>query len=320
MDLTQSDYARMLRHMWQGRIVEETIGDLARAGRLPNHHSGVGHEAIGVGVGFGLRPTDAVQPSHRSGVTLRFTRGGYTPRDVFYAQFGKGAPPAAAGDEPPSPRYVRAVGLVGSQVPLAVGTALALRLRGEDDVVVSFFGDGAANEGAVHEGMNLAGAWRLPVVFVVENNGFAISMPASEATAASDYASRAAGYGMPGVALDGNSVLAVHEVMSEAVGRARRGDGPSLIECRIIRWEGHYTGDADAYRDDRVRTDARAHDGILQFRDELIGQGVLEPPVADRIEADVRAEVAAAVSEAEGAPTPSRTMDAAALQRLVWSA
>ncbi len=314
-ELKTDDYRAMLRHMWQGRLVEETIGDLVRAGKLPNHHSGIGHEAIGVGVGYGLRDTDGVQPSHRSGVTLRFTRGDLTPRDVMLAQFGK----APGGYAAEGPRYVRAVGLVGSQVPLAVGTAMAGKLKGDDSVIVAFFGDGASNEGAVHEGMNLAGAWKLPIVFVIENNGFAISMPTSEATGASDFASRAAGYGMPGVTVDGNSVLGVYEVMQEAVARARAGKGPSLIEVRIMRWEGHFTGDADAYREEAVRAEAREHDGILIFREELIAQGALTEAQAEGIETEARAEVAAAVEEAEAA-SPSKSE--ASLERLhqqVWA-
>jgi TPP-dependent pyruvate/acetoin dehydrogenase alpha subunit len=313
--LTGDDYKTMLRNLWQGRIVEKTISDLFRAGKLPNHHSGIGHESIGVGVGFGLRDSDGVQPSHRSGVTLRFTRGDLTPRDVMFAQFGK----APGGYSAEGPRYIRAVGLVGSQLPLAVGTAMADKLKGNDSVVVAFFGDGASNEGAVHEGMNLAGAWKLPIIFVIENNGFAISMPTSEATGAADFASRAAGYGMPGVTVDGNSVLGVYEVMQEAATRARDGKGPSLIEVRIVRWEGHFTGDADAYRDESIRAEARAHDGITLFRDELIGQGALMEAEAESIEREVRAEVATAVDEAEAAPAVESPASLEQLQQQVWA-
>lgn len=317
--LSSADLQAMLRHLWEGRILEETIVDLCRQGRLGAHHSGVGHEAIGVGVAYGLRPDDAVQGSHRSGVTLHLARGDIRPRDVLFAQFGKGGQSGFGPSGSGGPRYLRAVGLVGSQLPMAAGAALADKLRGNDSVTVAFFGDGAANEGAVHEGMNLAGAWKLPIIFLVENNGFAISMPVSEATAAQDYSARASGYGMPGVTVDGNNLMAIYETIQEAAARARAGNGPTLVEVKIIRWEGHFTADPDTYRSDDVRAKARADDAIVRFRGELTEQGVLSQAEADAIEQEVRAEVEQAVVDAEAAPAKTAEVTADQLRALVWA-
>jgi TPP-dependent pyruvate/acetoin dehydrogenase alpha subunit len=179
---------------------------------------------------------------------------------------------------------------------MSVGIAMADRLRGKDTVTVTFFGDGAANEGAVHEAMNLAGSRRLPMVFIVENNGMAVSMPTREATAAEDFAARGAGYGMPGVLVNGQDPLAVYEVAEAAVARARRGQGPTLIEARLVRWEAHASGIADLRAAEEI-AEAHARDGVHTLRETLVGQGILSAAEADGIDAECRREVEAAVEE-----------------------
>jgi TPP-dependent pyruvate/acetoin dehydrogenase alpha subunit len=293
--------AARLREMYRAlvgsRLAEQAITDLNKQGVLRGHHSGLGHEAIGVGVGFAVRADDCVQMSHRSGMMLAHARGGYSLREAVLSQFGRA--PSAYAQLPGRPRVLTIVGLVGTWVPMSVGIAMADRLRGKDTVTVTFFGDGAANEGAVHEAMNLAGARRLPIVFVVENNGFAVSMPVEEATAAEDFASRAAGYGMPGVLVDGHDALAVLEVAEQAVARARRGEGPSLIEARIERWEAHAHGIRDL-RSEAEMEAARRRDGVRRLRDQLVERGMLGEADAREIERACQAEVDAAVAEARG--------------------
>jgi TPP-dependent pyruvate/acetoin dehydrogenase alpha subunit len=294
----------LYRALVGSRLAEQAITDLNKQGVLRGHHSGLGHEAIGVGVGLAVRPDDCVQMSHRSGMMLAHARGGYPLREAVLSQFGRAPSPYAM--LPGRPRVLTIVGLVGTWVPMSVGVAMADRLRGKSSVTVTFFGDGAANEGAVHEAMNLAGARRLPLVFVVENNGFAVSMPVEEATAAEDFASRAAGYGMPGVMVDGHDALAVYEVAEQAVARARRAEGPSLIEARIDRWEPHAHGIRDLRSQEEMEA-ARRRDGVRRLREQLLERGVLCEREAEQIERDCRAEVDSAVEEgraAAGEPAP----------------
>lgn len=310
----------MYRAVTGTRIAEAAITDLNREGVLRGHHSGLGHEAIGVGVGCAVRPDDCVQMSHRSGMMLAHARGGYSLREAVLSQFGRA--PSAFAQIPGRPRVLTIVGLVGTWVPMSVGVAMADRFKGKDTVTVTFFGDGAANEGAVHEAMNLAGARRLPMVFVVENNGFAVSMPTSEATAAEDFASRAAGYGMPGVTVDGNDLLAVFEVAEQAVARAREGRGPSLIEAVIDRWEPHAHGIADLRSEAELEA-LRQKDGVRFLREALITRGILTEARADTIDAECRAEVEAAIAEgkepAAGESSAPTTLGRDEAARLVYA-
>lgn len=302
MPLDRARLIAMYTALVGSRIAEEAITDLNRQGVLRGHHSGLGHEAIGVGVGFAVEAGDCVQPSHRSGMMLAHARGGLTLQEAILSQFGRGPSPFA--QLPGRPRVLTIVGLVGTWVPMSVGIAMADKLRGNRAVTVSFFGDGAANEGAVHEAMNFAGARRLPIVFVCENNGMAVSMPIHEATAARDIVARAAGYGMPGVLVNGHDPIAVHEVASEAVERARRGDGPSFIEARIVRWEPHAAGIRDLRTADELAA-ARETDGVKVLRDGLLAEGALTAHEIEAIDERCRREVQEAIEEGKtsrGAP------------------
>lgn len=300
MPLDSRDLISMYRWLCGSRMAEQTITDLAKEGAIGGHHSGLGHESIGVAVGMVVRPDDGVQPSHRSGMMLAHARGDYSLREAILSKVGL-APPHTAPREPGRSRMVMVVGLVGSQAPLAVGTAMADRLKQKDSVIVAFFGDGGANEGAIHEAMNLAGSHRLPMVFIVENNGFSVSMPVGEATAADDYASRAAGYGMPGVLVDGQDPIAVHEAVEAAVQHARRGDGPSLIEAKLLRWEAHSLGIPDLRTEEEMAR-ARQRDGVAELRRTLIDRGIAEESELVAIESGCREEIEAAVRELRAAP------------------
>jgi pyruvate dehydrogenase E1 component alpha subunit len=288
----------MYRALAGSRIAEEAITGLARRGVLPGHHSGLGHESVGVGVGMALRPDDCVQVSHRSGMMLAHARGGYSLREAVLSRFGRA--PSWSGQIAGRPRTLAVVGLVGSGAPMAVGVAMADRIRQKDTVTVTFFGDGAANEGAVHEAMNLAGAQRLPIVFVLENNGLAISMSVTAATAARELVSRADGYGMPGWIVDGQDPVAVFDTARRAVEDARAGAGPGLIEARLLRREPHAEGLADL-RGEQELAEARRRDGVRLLRDRIVHAGLLTEVELAAIEAACRAEVEGAVEEGLGA-------------------
>jgi len=195
-------------------------------------------------------------------------------------------------------------GIVGGGGPLAVGAGLAAKYRKTKDVTVCFFGDGASNQGTTQEALNLASAWKLPVVFVNENNGYGISCPQCKSMAVTDIADRAAAYDMPGVVVDGNDVLAVYEAVNEAVKRARKGEGPSLIECKTYRWRGHFEGDACTYRCDEELKEWIAKDPIPRFEEKLVENGVLKADGVARIKAELAAELDEAIAFAEKSPLP----------------
>lgn len=277
------------------RRAEQAITDLANQGVLPGHHSGLGHETIGVAIGLAVRDDDCVQPSHRSGMMLAHARGGYPLSEAVLHKFGRA--PASSAQQPNRPRTLLGVGLVGSAVPMAVGVALADQLRGRDSVTVTFFGDGAANEGAVHEAMNLAGARRLPVLFVLENNGLAISLRARDSSAAADLSRRADGYGIARMQVDGQDALEVLAAARSALARARCGQGPTLLEVRIERWEPHAAGFPDL-RDPAEIAAARANDGLRRLRETILNSNVAGSAQLDAIDADCASEVDAALTQA----------------------
>ena len=310
----------MYRALSGSRHAEQAITELAHRGTLPGHHSGLNHEAIGVGVGLALRPDDCAQMSHRSGTTLAHTRGGFTLRDAIRSRFGLA--PSCHAALPGRPRTLPIVGLVGTWVPMSVGVAMADKLRKKGTVTVTFFGDGAANEGAVHEAMNLAGARRLPIVFLLENNGMAVSLSSRESSAAETLVSRAVGYGMPGTRVDGHDPLQVYGAAAEAVAKARSGEGPSLIEAVVSRWEGHAVGIRDTRSTAEVSL-ARSRDALRETREQLLRDNVITAAEADRVDAECRSEVALAIAEClrepRGPLATAWAIDAAEAEALTFS-
>lgn len=302
MPLDNERLIAMYRMLCGSRMAEQAITDLAKEGVTGSHHSGLGHESIGVAVGMTVRADDGVQPSHRSGMMLAHARGDLSLRDAILTKAG-----LPTGHNAPKVRSIMVVGLVGSQLPLAVGIAMADRMKKKDTVIVCFFGDGGANEGAIHEGMNLAGCHKLPMVFIVENNGFSVSMPVNEATAGENYASRGAGYGMPGVLVDGQDPMAIYQAVKAAVDRARRGDGPGLVEAKLLRWEPHTTGIRDI-RSEQEIAQAREKDGVAKLRKTIIDMGIVTTADVSNIEAKCKAEVEAAVKEVRAASKPQRSI------------
>lgn len=196
-------------------------------------------------------------------------------------------------------------GIVGAGAPLAAGAALAAKLKGSDAVAVAFFGDGGSNEGAVFEAMNLAAVWNLPCLFVAENNGYAEATAANWSVACDHIADRAAGFGMPGVTVDGFDFFAVHEAAGAAIERARAGEGPSLIEVKLTRYYGHFEGDAQTYRDpDEVKHYRENRDCLKQFRERTCHASLLSASDLDAIDAEVEARIEDAVQRAKNDPKP----------------
>jgi pyruvate dehydrogenase E1 component alpha subunit len=203
-------------------------------------------------------------------------------------------------------------GIVAGGIPIAAGAALAYRLRGEDRVVACFFGDGAANEGAFHEAVNLAAIWKLPVVFICENNKYGMSFSTEKSFAIENISERAAGYGIPGVTVDGNDVYAVYDAVSGAVARARAGDGPTLVENVTYRWKGHSKSDKNLYRTREEIAEWREKDPILRFEHEAVAAGLLDQETVQTIRTDAMNQMRDAVREANAAPDadPSDLLDA----------
>jgi TPP-dependent pyruvate/acetoin dehydrogenase alpha subunit len=197
-------------------------------------------------------------------------------------------------------------GILGAGAPLVCGAALAAKFRGQGDVAISFVGDGASNQGTFLESLNLAAVWNLPAIFVVENNGYAESTSRDYAVAVDSYVDRAAGFGMPGVTVDGTDFFAVYEAAGEIIKRARAGGGPALLECKMIRFYGHFEGDAQTYRGKGELDDIRANqDCIKKFAARITGAGLISQAELDAIDAHARAAIERAVTEAKAAPMPA---------------
>lgn len=195
--------------------------------------------------------------------------------------------------------------IVGGGIPIATGAALAAKLRGSDQVAVSFFGDGASNQGTFHESLNLAGVWKLPVIYVCENNGFGISVPTWQSTSVGDISVRGTGYNIPGFTVDGNDVYAIYEVAEQAIIRAKAGEGPTLIECKTYRHLGHWTGDPQPYRTrEEVEKWKQENDPIRRMRERMLQEGDFTPEELDEIERAAIQEADDAAEFALNSPEP----------------
>ena len=297
----------LYRAVLRVRRVEERVRDLYAAGRMPGFiHLSIGQEAVAAAACATLRRDDLVTSTHR-GHGHYLTKGG-SLRGLIAELYGKATgccrgkggsmhiADVAAG-------YLGANGVLAAGLPLACGVGLSAKMRRTDQVCV-FFGDGAANRGPFHEAVNLAAIWRLPVVFLCENNGWASSTAFTAATAGGAIAARAAGYGIPGLTVDGNDAVLVYEAVWGAVSRARAGEGPSLIEARTIRWQGHFEGDAQAYRDRQEVARARRTDPVLRLAERLRAADLWDPAWAKETEEAILAEIDEAVAFAEASPEP----------------
>ncbi|MBI4505289.1 MAG: thiamine pyrophosphate-dependent dehydrogenase E1 component subunit alpha [Chloroflexi bacterium] len=301
----------MYRTMLLARALDERMWALNRQGKAAFVISGQGQEAAQVGSAWALRPGhDWVLPYYRDlGVVLVL---GMTPTEILLGVLARATDPNSGARQMPNHwssvplRIVSQSSPVATQVPHAAGVALASRLRGEDAVTACSFGEGATSKGDFHEGLNFAAIHRLPVVFVCENNGYAISVPQHKQMAVPSVAARAAAYGIPGVAVDGNDPLAVYAAMREAVARARRGEGPTLIEAKTYRLVPHSSDDDDRIDRSRAEVEAwRQRDPLPRFRRYLEEQALLDAAADQALRVGVAAEVDAATEEAERAPLPA---------------
>jgi pyruvate dehydrogenase E1 component alpha subunit len=308
LDLTTDKARWIYERMTLIRVFEERVSKLFADGRIPGFvHLYAGEEAVGVGVCAHLDDRDSITSTHR-GHGHCIAKG--VPLGPMVAELfgrtdgcckGKGGSMHIADV---SRGMLGANGIVGGGPPLAAGAALSAKTLGTGAVCVCFFGDGAAEQGTTHEAMNLAAIWRLPVVFVCENNQFAESTPVGYHCAATSVADRAASYNIPGVTVDGYDVTAVFEAAGEAVARARRGEGPSLIEAKTWRYFGHFEGDQVTYRTAEQSAAYREHDPLTTFARQATERGLLtEQDVAD-LDRHAQAEMDAAVEFADRSPLP----------------
>lgn len=287
------------------RAFEERLHVEFATGEIPGFvHLYAGEEASAAGVMAHLRDDDCIASTHRGhghciakGVDVHGMMAEIYGKKTGVCQ-GKGGSMHIADLEK---GMLGANGIVGAGAPLAAGAALAA----SDAVAVAFFGDGGSNEGAVFEAMNLAAVWNLPCLFVAENNGYAEATAANWSVACDHIADRAAGFGMPGVTVDGFDFFAVHEAAGAAIERARAGEGPSLIEVKLTRYYGHFEGDAQTYRDpDEVKHYRETRDCLKQFRERTCHAGLLSASDLDAIDAEVEARIEDAVQRAKNDPKP----------------
>lgn len=316
LGLSEADLIEMYRLVALSRAVDERMWILNRAGRIPFVISGQGHEGAQVGIAWAFeKGHDWITPYYRSIATcLTF---GMSARDIMTAQYATASDPSSGGRQMPGHYGNREHNILSVSSPVAtqllhaVGIALAAKIRKTGQVAMASMGEGSSNQGDVHEGLNFAAIHKLPFVFVVENNGYAISVPAAMEVSVPNVADRASGYGIPGVVVDGADVLACYAAAREAVARARAGGGPTLIEAKVTRLTGHSSDDQQTkYRSAEELASDRGHDALPRFRAQLREAGVL----TDEIEARLLAEITAVVhdateyAEAEADPDPETAM------------
>jgi len=318
-ELSKSELLDIYRRMWEIRLFENRVYDLLGENKIKGaSHLYAGQEAVAVGAIAALRDDDLITSTHRGhghcharGDSLAIgaeakqehlnkMMAELCGRATGYCK-GRGGSMHIADVEKGN---LGATGIVGGNIPVATGAALSMKMQGLDRCVVCFFGDGASNTGNFHEALNMASAWRLPVVYVVENNLYGMSVPFNKISAMTDIAARASAYDMPGVVVDGMDPIAVYEAVSAALDRARRGEGPTLIECKTYRWYGHSRSDPRRYRTKEEEQDWRDRDPLTVFKNRLTEAGIATEEELDAIEANAEKAVEIATEFALNSPMP----------------
>jgi 2-oxoisovalerate dehydrogenase E1 component len=312
-DFAPEQLRNLYRSMLLSRLIEEKMLVLLRQGRLSKWFSGIGQEAIATGVVAALDPSDFVLPMHRN-------LGVFTGRDIDLPQLFRQLLGREGGFTKGRDRsfhfghlqkgIVGMVSHLGAMLPVACGLALAAQLRGKDRVAAVFTGDGATSEGDFHEALNLAAVWKLPVLFLIENNQYGLSTPIREQYACRDLADRGVAYGMPGVIVDGNDVLAVHRAVARAADRARRGAGPLLLEFKTFRTRGHEEASGTDYVPRELLEEWKTRDPLRRFEAFLRGREILSHGDVEKTRSDSKARIDALVDEALAAPEPRSGGDA----------
>jgi acetoin:2,6-dichlorophenolindophenol oxidoreductase subunit alpha len=309
MELSTETLMDVYRQMRTIRAFEEKLAELVTAGKLAGFlHLYAGEEAVAVGVCTHLTDRDIVNSTHRGhghciakGVDVGGMMAELFGRRTGICKGKGGSMHIADLDR----GMLGANGIVGAGIPLTAGAALTAVVKKTGGVAVAFFGDGATNQGQFHEALNLAAVWKLPAVFVAENNGYGEATPMEFVTPMRDLAERAAAYRMPSAIADGMDFFDVHEKAGEAIARARRGEGPTLLECKTYRYYGHYVGDPLTYRTKEEADDWRQNrDPLQKLEARVVERGLVEPGNLRRIDDEVTALIEAAVLAAEAAPFP----------------
>lgn len=307
--LPESKMKEMLLQTHLIRTFEEKADELYALGKVHGTmHLSIGQEAMAVGAIAALRPEDYILSTHRGhghciakGADIKLMMAEFMGKETGYCR-GRGGSMHIADMEGGN---LGANGVVGGGIGMAVGAGLSIKMRGTGQVILCFFGDGAANRGIFHEALNMAAIWTLPVVYLCENNQYGMSMPVKKAFPIKDIATRAAAYNMPGIVVDGNDVLAVYEATLEAVERARGGGGPSLIEGKTYRWKGHSKSDQERYRTKEEVEAWKERCPIRRFQARLINEKVIDEAEASRMAEEARRLIEEAVAFAEASPEPS---------------
>jgi 2-oxoisovalerate dehydrogenase E1 component alpha subunit len=311
LGVSPQDLLAMYRIILTARLLDEAALRQNRMGRAPFVVPAEGHEACQVGTAWAMRRgIDIWLPYYRD--TAVVLAAGMTPYEILLGIFAKADDPSSGGRQMPSHWGHAGLGIISgssviaTQLPHAAGIAYAVKYRNEDAVVGCWFGDGATSEGDWHEGMNFAGIHKLPVVFVCENNHYAISVPQSKQMAVDNVADRAAGYGFPGVVVDGNDAIACYGAMKAAHERARAGDGPTLIECKTYRFLGHTSDDDDkTYRTREEVEEHRHDDPVNRLGEYLRTNSILDDVGAEELRTQLKAEIDDAIAAAWDAPDPT---------------
>ncbi|MGE4484023.1 MAG: thiamine pyrophosphate-dependent dehydrogenase E1 component subunit alpha [Oscillospiraceae bacterium] len=270
-------------------------------------HLYIGEEAVAATVCSNLRDEDYIASTHRGhghciakGARLDYAMAELMGKATGYCK-GRGGSMHIADL---TKGNLGANAIVGGGIPIATGAGLAAKLKGTDQVSIAFFGDGASNEGTFHESLNMAAVWKLPCIFICENNGFGISVPVAQSTSVKDISDRAKGYGIPGYSVDGNDVEAIDEVFKKALKRAKAGEGPTLIECKTYRWYGHWTGDPQVYRSREEVEAWKEKCPIKRYKAKLLEQGLFTEAELNAIETAAQAEADNAAEFALNSPEP----------------
>jgi pyruvate dehydrogenase E1 component alpha subunit len=308
MQLSQQKLLEMYKRMVTIREFEQSLSEAVTGGKLPGFvHLGIGQEAVHVGVAYALRSTDWVSSTHRDhgmliarGADIKRMRAEIFGKATGYCK-GKGGSMHLAVYDKCAPGCN---GILGPSQTINNGIALALKKRGQGDIAVVLFGDGAAHRGEFHEALNLAACWKLPALAICVNNQYAISVCFDDACAIEDIAARSTGYGIPGLVVDGNDVMAVYEAVTETAKSIREGKGPALLELKTRRFKGHFEGDPQSYKTSDEVAEEMKHDPIPTFAKQLLEQEITTENALKAIADEVKKELQAAIAFAEQSDYP----------------